>query len=126
MSDPLELELQMVACCHVGAGDQSWVLCKTSQYPQVISFLKILVQILLSRRTPSFFSRRIATQAEQPQFCRKGCITVSCENSNTDYHKDTEHGAIKMAGLVQRWSKSEIEWPGLKKTLKGFKTIFAT
>ena len=29
--DPLELELQMVVGHHVDAGNQNWVLCKSSQ-----------------------------------------------------------------------------------------------
>ena len=31
--DPLELELQTVACCHVGAMNRTHVLCKNSQVP---------------------------------------------------------------------------------------------
>lgn len=30
MSDPLELELLMVVSCHVGAGNQTQVLCKSN------------------------------------------------------------------------------------------------
>jgi hypothetical protein len=29
--DPLELELSTVVSCHVGAGNQTWVLCKSTR-----------------------------------------------------------------------------------------------
>lgn len=31
VSDPLELELKMVVHCHVGTGNQIWVLCRSSK-----------------------------------------------------------------------------------------------
>jgi hypothetical protein len=40
--DPLELELQMVASHHVGAGNQTLVLCKIIKYPEPLSSLSSL------------------------------------------------------------------------------------
>ena len=41
MSDPLELELQIVVSCHVGAGNSTWVFWKSSQ-----CFVSLLVTLI--------------------------------------------------------------------------------
>lgn len=41
-SAPLELELETVGNCHGGAGDQTQVLCKSSQHSEPLSRLSSL------------------------------------------------------------------------------------